>query len=355
MALPIVKSLEECSSFQQTVSPYIGQLYTLPQELLQSWSDPQELLNIYQATNPLVSAFAFSLFLAPVFLLVSEINKNYSQVDRCWSFLPTIYNAHFVFYAHLSGLPTARLDNLLACSVVWSLRLTFNYWRKGGYSIGSEDYRWEVVRKYINSGLFFIFNILFISLAQSVLLFLITTPTYLLVVAAKHDVPLTVTDTVFPRLWMGLILLELFADQQQWDYQNAKQSYLKNAKVPPKYKQDELDRGFCTSGLWAWSRHPNFAAEQSIWMVLYQWSCLTTGTMWNWTVAGAMSYLILFQGSTWLTELLTKRKYPQYAEYQKRVGKFVPKFAGGLSGDPSDVPPITKIERKETKKKGTKK
>lgn len=22
------------------------------------------------------------------------------------------------------------------------LRLTFNYWRKGGYSIGSEDYRW---------------------------------------------------------------------------------------------------------------------------------------------------------------------------------------------------------------------
>lgn len=24
------------------------------------------------------------------------------------------------------------------------IRLTFNYWRKGGYQIGSEDYRWYV-------------------------------------------------------------------------------------------------------------------------------------------------------------------------------------------------------------------
>ena len=23
-------------------------------------------------------------------------------------------------------------------------RLTFNYWRRGGYNIGSEDYRWWV-------------------------------------------------------------------------------------------------------------------------------------------------------------------------------------------------------------------
>lgn len=24
------------------------------------------------------------------------------------------------------------------------IRLTFNYWRKGGYNVGSEDYRWSV-------------------------------------------------------------------------------------------------------------------------------------------------------------------------------------------------------------------
>lgn len=48
------------------------------------------------------------------------------------------------------------------------MRLTYNYWRKGGYQIGSEDYRWEVLREKISPPLFFVFNVLFISLAQSV-------------------------------------------------------------------------------------------------------------------------------------------------------------------------------------------
>jgi steroid 5-alpha reductase family enzyme len=144
MALPVINTITECSDFTKTVLPYIPQLYDLPQQLLQSYSNPLELRNLYLATNPLITAFAFSLFISPLFLLFSEINKNYSQVDRFWSWLPTIYNAHYVVYAHLSGLPTQRLDNLIAFSTVWSLRLTFNYWRKGGYSIGSEDYRWYV-------------------------------------------------------------------------------------------------------------------------------------------------------------------------------------------------------------------
>ncbi len=43
-----------------------------------------------------------------------------------------------------------------------------------------------------------------------------------------------------------------------------------------------------------------------------------------------MAYLALFQGSTWLTEKISARKYPEYREYQKRVGMFVPKLGGGL-------------------------
>lgn len=133
MALPVVTSAEQCADFYHTVAPYISQLYDLPQQIAQSWSDPAELQQIYLATNPLIFAFAFSLFLAPVFLIISEINRNYSQVDRCWSILPTIYNAHFVTYAHLSGLPTDRLDNLIAFSVVWSVSHAKGYCTVVGY------------------------------------------------------------------------------------------------------------------------------------------------------------------------------------------------------------------------------
>jgi hypothetical protein len=121
MALPVVKTVHDCSDFQKTVLPYLPQLYDFPQQLLQSYDNPTELRNIYLATNPLITALSFSLFLAPVFLIISEINRNYSQVDRMWSILPTIYNAHYVVYAHLSGLPTTRLDNLIAFSCVWSV------------------------------------------------------------------------------------------------------------------------------------------------------------------------------------------------------------------------------------------
>jgi len=41
---------------------------------------------------------------------------------------------------------------------------------------------------------------------------------------------------------------------------------------------------------------------------------------------GAASYLILFQASTWFTELVSAGKYPDYKVYQKRVGKFLPKL-----------------------------
>jgi hypothetical protein len=123
MTLATPESLLQCADFSTTVLPYLSQLYDLPQQLLQSYSNTQELRNLYIATNPLISALALSLFLAPIFLIVSEINKNYSQVDRLWSILPTIYNAHYVVYAHMTGLPTERLDTLLACSVIWSVSL----------------------------------------------------------------------------------------------------------------------------------------------------------------------------------------------------------------------------------------
>ncbi|KAI4177083.1 MAG: hypothetical protein LQ343_000565 [Gyalolechia ehrenbergii] len=337
MAIPMLKSAVACADFSRTVQPYISQLNDLPQQVLQSATSLQALKELYLNTNPLISAFAFSLFLAPIFLVVSEINKNYSQVDRVWSLLPTVYNLHYAVYGHARGLPTQRLNSLTIISAIWSARLTFNYWRKGGYTVGSEDYRWEILRKHINPPLFFIFNVIFISLAQSVLLFTITTPTYLLLLTSSIVKP-DMTDMVFGQFMLIAVFLAFIADQQQWDFQNAKKSYQSTAKVPPgsQFSARDLDRGFLTKGLWSLSRHPNFLAEQSVWITLYLWSCWTTHTYYNWSAVGAASYLTLFQASTWFTELVTAKKYPDYKTYQQRVGMFVPSLVGRGIGDFND-------------------
>lgn len=106
-----------------------------------------------------------------------------------------------------------------------------------------------------------------------------------------------------------------------------------------------MDRGFVVSGLWSWSRHPNFAAEQAIWVVLYQWGCWNTEVFFNWTAIGAAAYLVLFQASTWFTELITAKKYPEYEEYQQRVGKFLPKLSTDLPGDFSDKKATPRVEK----------
>lgn len=72
--------------------------------------------------------------------------------------------------------------------------------------------------------------------------------------------------------------------------------------------------------------------------------------LYNWTFLGAMGYLFLFQASTWFTELITAGKYSDYAEYQQRVGKFLPKLTSSLPGDFSDQKAKPKVEKAKVEK-----
>jgi steroid 5-alpha reductase family enzyme len=99
--------------------------------------------------------------------------------------------------------------------------------------------------------------------------------------------------------------------------------------VPRGYKQADLDRGFLTSGMWAHSRHPNFLAEQTIWFVLYQWSCYACKVLFSYTGIGTFFLFGVFQGSTFITEMISSAKYPEYANYQQQVGMFLPTSFSG--------------------------
>ena len=329
MALPVVRSALECADFSSTVEPYVYQLRPLPWVVFESITNPFALKQIYIDTSPLVTAFAFCLAISPIFLVVSEVNKNYSQVDRVWSILPTIYNIHYAVWAYAAGYDTARIGALALASTIWTTRLTYNYWRRGGYSVGSEDYRWYYVKDYAGEVGMFLFNVVFISLAQSVLLCMVTFPTYVVLLTERATtaglVPsFTAADGVAFAAMVGFVALTAVADQQQFDFQNAKHEYKETEKVRPGYKAADLDRGFNIRGFFAYSRKPNYGFEQCVWGVLYAWSCAATGTLYNWSGIGFAAYLFLFQASTWITELLTAKKYPQYNEYRAQVGKFIP-------------------------------
>lgn len=184
-----------------------------------------------------------------------------------------------------------------------------------------------------NRFLFFLLNVVFISLAQSLLLLGITAPTYNFVLLSQiQDAqPFSVPDLLFSRGAFSLIIIEYFADQQQWDFHQAKSEYHKNARIPEPYKSqfspEDLERGFVVSGLWSLSRHPNFAAEQAFWLTLYLWNCYRTENYLQWAGLAIVGYFLIFQGSTPLTESISAGKYPEYSEYQARVGRFIPRLS----------------------------
>ncbi|PFH57510.1 hypothetical protein XA68_14913 [Ophiocordyceps unilateralis] len=324
MHLPALRSLRDCGDYALTVKPFIPQLYALP-ERIAGIRSLDGLNQLYAETNPLMSAFAASIVLGGVFLVASEINRNYSQVDRFWSILPNLYVIHLAVWARLADIPHSRVDLVAVVTTIWSCRLTFNYWRRGGYEIGSEDYRWEIVKSRTHPLAFFVLNVTFISFIQSVLLFSFSClPAYVILLSSRFQPHVSAADVGYFSVLVLLVLSEWMSDGQQWTYQTAKRQYQKDAKLPKGWHQSDLDRGFITSGLWAYSRHPNFLAEQAIWFILYNWGCHATDTLYNWSFVGCASLILLFQGSTFLTESITAGKYSEYAEYQRQVGMFMP-------------------------------
>jgi steroid 5-alpha reductase family enzyme len=109
---------------------------------------------------------------------------------------------------------------MFGCTLAWGIRLTYNFARKGGYNLSSEDYRWPVIRAVVHPILFQIFNLTFIAFYQNILLLLITVPAYVCYLA--RGTAWNIVDCVAVSLWILLLIGETTADQQQWNFQTAK-------------------------------------------------------------------------------------------------------------------------------------
>lgn len=125
MALPLppILSPQGAAEFGRTFAPYVlsEQLLQLPSRLFEAGTDLNALQEVYTGTNPQVTAIAFALAISPIYVVIAEITGNYSQVDCSWSILPSIYNLHYYLWAHLTGLPTDRLQTIALFSVAWSV------------------------------------------------------------------------------------------------------------------------------------------------------------------------------------------------------------------------------------------
>jgi steroid 5-alpha reductase family enzyme len=244
--------------------------------------------------------------------LLSVITREYSWVDRIWSIIPAVY-AWVV--AAQSGFAAPRVVLMAVLVTLWAARLTFNFARKGGYKKGGEDYRWAILRERIGPVGFQVFNATFIAPFQNVLLLLIVAP---IITAAKFtQTPFGALDVALAVLFIVFLVGETVADEQQWRFQLAKAARKARGESGPE---------FCTTGLFRFSRHPNFFCEVSQWWVIYAFAVVASGEWVQWSGLGAVVLTALFQGSTNMTEGISKSRYPAYAEYQRSTSRLIPWF-----------------------------
>ncbi|MFD1713443.1 DUF1295 domain-containing protein [Amnibacterium flavum] len=250
--------------------------------------------------------------------IASLITGDHSWVDRIWSIAPVVYG--WIFAAG-SGWD-ARVVLMASLITLWGARLTFNFARKGGYT-GTEDYRWPVLRARMTRWQFELFNLVFIVGFQNTLLVLITTP--LAVAAAEPGAAIGVWDVVLAVVFLVFLAGETLADQQQWDFHQR--------KAAERAAGREVRPGFLSTGLWRFSRHPNFFFEQAQWWVVYFFGVAAIGAsgslpflggVINISLIGPVLLTALFLGSSRFTEALSAGKYPEYASYQRTTSMLLP-------------------------------
>jgi steroid 5-alpha reductase family enzyme len=246
---------------------------------------------------------------AVVCFILGFITQNHSQVDKLWSFLPPTYCLIVVLSSPFQ--PRILLMNTLAW--MWGLRLTYNFVRRGGYTWSGEDYRWPILRKIVNNRILFeLFNLTFISIYQNILLLFIACPIFY---AASHEsAPLNLWDLVCTLLFVFFFIIEVTADQQQWNFHADKEQ-----------SRPWTKDGFLQQGLFKYSRHPNFFSEICLWWIFYAFTFSVRPFSYvNWTILGTTSLTLLINSSTAFTEWITSQKYPKYKQYQQRTSRLIP-------------------------------
>jgi steroid 5-alpha reductase family enzyme len=231
--------------------------------------------------------------------LVSLRLRDVSIIDPVWGLA-------FVVVACSAALAadgdTGRRLLLVALVGVWGLRLFVHLAvRKRGEP---EDRRYAAMRAR-NPGTFPARSLVTVFGLQALLVLVVSLPVQM---AAAEDGALGVLALVGAAVWAVGFAFESVGDLQL-----------------TRFRKDPANRGrVLDSGLWRYTRHPNYFGDFVVWWGLFL-VALDAGGTW-WTVIGplVMSALLMrVSGVTLLEKDITSRR-PGYADYVRRTSPFFP-------------------------------
>lgn len=110
-------------------------------------------------------------------------------------------------------------------------------------------------------------------------------------------------------------VVEAVADRQKADFMARKKAAKERGDDAP----DVLD-----TGLWGWSRHPNYFGDSVVWDGVWLASAASAPALWTLPAPVAMSYFLVHATGAKRTEDRMGER-PAYQDYQRRVAFFLPR------------------------------
>ena len=229
---------------------------------------------------------------------------NSSFYDAYWSVAPPVIAAYLALVPEAAGGDRARLLVVFTLVSFWAVRLTWN-WARGWTGLAHED--WRYVDLAAKSGrAYWLVSLGGIHLFPTVQVFLACLP---LLPALASPEPFGWLDFVAAAVTLTGIGFELVADNQLRRFVRSK---------PP-------EGAILDTGLWAWSRHPNYFGEMSFWWGIWLFG-LAADPGWWWTIVGPLAITLMFRFASlpMIEERMAARR-PGWGAYAARVGLVLPR------------------------------
>ncbi len=256
---------------------------------------------LVDTTSPIWAMFYAFVASTTVIYGFSSAFGNSSFFDAYWSVIPPLAALFWVGVA--AEGPTLRQVVVTVLVFLWGIRLTWN-WARGWSGLDHEDWRYAGV--YENAPLpRWASNLFGVHLFPMLQVFLGCLALIPALAYARYGFGLL--DAVALVVTATAILIETIADEQL------------RAFVRTKDPGDILK-----SGLWAYSRHPNYFGELGFWWGLFLFA-LAADPSWWWTGIGAAAMTLMFHfASIPMLDARSLERRPEYAEHMKRVNALVP-------------------------------
>ena len=248
---------------------------------------------------------AYALVMVSVLILWrSSIRiRNVSIIDMFWGAGFGLIAILLLIINRPTGLyPLA----LIAMPLIWSLRYTgFILQRNWGHG---EDARYTKLRAWKESeAAFNRFALTHVFLLQGHIMVVVALPC-IVAVSLSGPPALPVLVWVGGTIWLAGLLVEAIADAQ-----------LKAFRANPENKGQILE-----SGLWHYSRHPNYFGDALMWWGVFIAACANPWAVPTIIGPAAMThFLINVTGVATLDKKMAREK-PGYAAYMARTSSFVP-------------------------------